>query len=462
MNRVLSALLIFLVAAAVGTLTGLRQCSGPSSEQGQLARIDPGGVERIVITRGTESFEFKRKGKGWVLVAGDIKDAADETRVAQFLASLQDVTYSHRIPSGDISREDLELFGVRREKSTVEVIGRDPAFFILGNESAAGRSIYARLKGSPDVFIIDDTLKSLVELPPGDFRSPVLTDYAVDQIEERTIRNEFGELSHRRGGNGWEIVRPLRAPADNLMLKKYLLSLLEMPIRAFAATDGGDLSVYGIQPGQNEIDFFREGGSRRLVLRFGDQLESGRQLVQFTDRDAILEVPGVAAKLLNVRPDELRERSLLVVNSDIVDRIRLSLGGRTAVLNRFGKTWSVAGDFGEHTLSSEAVEGFLSILHQAQADQFRAARLGEGDVSCSVEFLSVLSENTPEVTKGEHPVAELHFGLPQGEDVWVEVTGQAGSLLVSRSVLAAVEEFIGSFSVRGQEEPLPPEEPVTE
>ena len=118
------------------------------------------------------------------------------------------------------------------------------------------------------------------------------------------------------------------------------------------------------------------------------------------------------------------------MNPDLVDLIRWQDGGSKTEIRRDDGRWS------------GAVERFFQILaatkslRYAPATPAELAAVGLKNPTSRLEFLSVLSENTPETLAGEHSVLSLAIGtlLPDGT-VPVHIEGTPEIAFVPASFL---------------------------
>jgi hypothetical protein len=180
---------------------------------------------------------------------------------------------------------------------------------------------------------VSDELLKLAFRDVADFRDHRLTDLSSDQVDRVIVRRQGGEIELSRDATGWQIVKPLRALADEQKVDDFLKQLLAQRIIEFVAEDPGDLSIYGIAEGRDEITFYAEGSGNPQTLRLGTD-KSGTLFGQFTTRDSVYRLPPETWQLLQINPEVLRDRRLLPLNLDIVDMIRIRTPVREFSLRR--------------------------------------------------------------------------------------------------------------------------------
>lgn len=238
-------------------------------------------------------------------------------------------------------------------------------------------------------------------------------------------------------------MKPLNVAADDRKVAGFLNSLLALRVIEYIADDSGDLSTYGLAEGQNEITFFAEGADRPQTLRLGTDKE-GVLFGQFTARDSVYRLPSEAMEFLKITPDVLRDRKLLPLNLDIVDRIRLTAAGNTFVLQRSPEGWEVKSETELFPASEATVQALADAVATAEVSSYnpatpeKLAAAGLDTPGLTVEFLSVLSENTPEARAGENLVASVSFGKSDAGRVFARVSDTPEIAQVDDGLLAVL------------------------
>lgn len=429
MNRWLTAFLFVVAAGAVVAAILLRGVSRPVAADGFLLTLDPSSVESIRFSTGGKPVKLIRKGKLWEVNAGSTSDRANNTFPEKLLKLAAALPYYDRIPATEVpGGDELGDYGVRSPDQWIEFRGRRTTRVLFGKESALEGRIYARLDGSNDVYVIDSDLADMLSVDVNALRDRVLSDTDPGDVERIVIREAKGEIELVREARGWRLAKPLSAPADNARVGRLLKDLLSLKIDGFVANDSGDLGLYGIGEGVFEIAVYAEGRTRPQVVRFGYLPEDhpGTILAQLTARDAVVRLPVSAREIISLLPDDLRDRSLLPLNLDTIDLIRISgADGNEIELRRNGEDWCLS--TGE-TAATPAIHNLVNALASTQVESFSREPLDAADVEAG--FYAVLSENTPEAVAGIHPVAIIRF-RKEGDKIRAAVNGIAGSAIVN-------------------------------
>jgi hypothetical protein len=449
MNRWSTIVLVGLAVAAVVFLAIYEPLTVSPRERDLIARdrrvlsLNPSEVTRLRIVSGDSEVVLRRRGNGWQL-GEKSKDRAATVEVERLLQTAAELQFLDRIDGREIGGEkNLGKYGLRNPKRRIEFDGPRKVVLHLGKEGANEDRLYVRVGDSRDVYLVSDRILRQAFRPAGDFRDRRLTDLRPAQIDRVLIRRPDGEIELVQEARGWKMVRPLHVPADGARVAEFLNFLLGLRVTEYISEDSGDLGTYGIVEGQKEITFYAEGSDRPQTLRLGTG-QNGELYGQFTARDSVYRLPAEAAELLDITPATLRDRKLLPVNLDIVDRIRITSPERTLVLNRDGEGWVLVSGGATAPASDAAVQALVSALATAEVSDFTpitGAKLSAAGLvtpQVKVEFLSVLSENTPEATAGEQTVASAAFGTAEAGQVRVRVGDSPEIATVDEGLLAVL------------------------
>jgi hypothetical protein len=414
-----------------------------ATRKGLVLQLDPSKVREIRISTGVSKLGIKRVGNGWELGTKS-KDRADSALVERVLIAAAGMRYFDRIPAQEFKADsELSNYGLRNPKRAIEFDGDEGATLFLGKDAASEERIYVRTSGSRDVYLVSDELLKLAFRDIADFRDRRLTDLSPDQIDRVIIRRQGGEIELFRDATGWQIVKPLRALADEQKVDDFLKQLLGQRIVEFVAEDPGDLSIYGIAEGRDEITFFAEGSGHPQTLRLGTD-KSGTLFGQFAARDSVYRLPPETLQLLQISPEVLRDRRLLPLNLDIVDMIRIRTPSKEFSLRREGDGWVVKDGAVERPASAAAVRTLADAVSTARVSAYdtiadgKLAAFGLERPRCTVAFFSVLSENTPETRAGEQLIASVAIGKSEDGRLFVQIGETPEVFTVPEALMNAI------------------------
>jgi hypothetical protein len=120
----------------------------------------PGGIDSITITRGSEKVEYKKMADGqrYQLVAPDGKFVPQDLMKA--LADLLEGAKTVEIVS--TNPNDVAEFGLDQPKGEVILQAaskKEPIDIVFGNENPTHTAVYAKINGSPKIFLLGANLE---------------------------------------------------------------------------------------------------------------------------------------------------------------------------------------------------------------------------------------------------------------------------------------------------------------
>ncbi len=407
-------LLLLAVVAAVATVVFVVRGGSAAREVGAgLFTFERDDVTKIIVTNGDQVTEFRRTDAGWQIFPEPVDRASGEY-IAKVLETARTTPVLDRISAAEIKdRDQLSQYGVKKSRLQLDFRGDGDHPLLFGKDAADETRSYVRFENADDVYVIPDELAKLIFRPRSELRDRRVSLLRPDRIERLVIRRAGGEIEVRRTSTGWEIVRPMTAPADSAAVEAFLDAMLRLQVTGFS--NDGDAEA--LSEPEVSISFFAEGEKDPETLNLGAKSPDGSRLATYSPRYGTFRLPAEAESLFTMGLDSLRDRSLARVNLDLVDKIRLSAGPESLEISRDGEGWKSQNG----PVSSDKVDKLAAGLATAKSERFQPATsqalaaAGLSPAARTLSFLSVVSENTPESPAGESEVAVLTFGQPTAD-----------------------------------------------
>jgi hypothetical protein len=326
----------------------------------------------------------------------------------------------------------------------------------FGKEAALEGKMYVRMENSKDTFLAADSIKKEIAKKADDFRDKKLSDLTAAQVSRVVLKTGAGEMELQKKGEHWEIVKPLRARGDDQKIGDLIAQITTARIQQFVADDHGDLHPYGLAEARGAITLFgqddksaRRGdtgssrGEQGQTLQIGavPEKEKEQVYVRFSPRSFVYTLPKKIEEILNTKPNDVRDRHLVRVDRNILDRITVDAPGKgKTVLARKEENWTLAsrnnapansGDVRQliDTLTNEQVAAFVE---DVASD---LPKYGLDKPQLLVTFSSFASENTAETKAGEQPLATVAFGKVESGNVYARVGDEPFIVAVRRGLL---------------------------
>jgi hypothetical protein len=445
-----TTLLLLAVVVALGLYIKFYESKRPNTVEARrltqnVVNFDADKLEGIVIENGDDKIELRRQGGMWRLEA-PFKDLADNAAIERFLGALEGWQKFDTIPAEEIAKDKsrLDEFGLSKAKLRLKLLGPDaPPEIVFGNDTALDGQMYVRLGNTNDVFLAAQSVRNNIAIKAEEFRDRNLTHLTTAQVTRALLKTTAGEMELEKKIDHWEIVKPLRARGDDPRIADLLAQITTARIDKFVAEDRGDLHPYGLGEPRASITLFADNDKQGEMYQIGGVPEGAKEqvYVRSAARHGVYTLPKKIEDILALKPADLRDRHLVRLDLDILDRITIEAAGKgKTVLARKGETWTIASRSNQPANSGE-VKRMLDLLKNEQVTKFvedvasDLPKYGLDKPQLQLTFSSFASENTAETTAGEHPFATVAFGKIDGDNVYARLGDEPFVVAVRRSLL---------------------------
>jgi hypothetical protein len=438
--------------------------TGEARRQAQnVVNFDRSKVDGIIIQNGDEIIELRRRDNKWRLEI-PIKDQADAALVENLLSDLETWQKEGTIPAKaiDADKSKLNEYGLNRPKLKLKLIGSDrPPEILFGKDAALEGRMYVRFENSKETFLAKQSVKKDVDKKAEEFRDKKLTDVTTAQVRRIALKTPAGEMELEKKGDHWDIVKPLRARADDEKVGDLIAQVTTARIQQFVADDHGDLRPYGLAEPRGSITLFSQEARKDQKVEIADSIkvfgqdDKGQMLqigsvpekekdqvyVRFAPRGAVYTLPRKIEEALNTKPADLRDYHLVRIDTNVLDRITIDVPGNgKTVLARKDGNWTIASR-NNAPADSRAVRRLIDTLQNARVTRFvedvasNLPKYGLDKPRLQITFSSFASENTAETKAGEEPFATLSFGKEDGDNVYARLTDEPFVVTARRGLL---------------------------
>ena len=253
--------------------------------------------------------------------------------------------------------------------------------------------------------------------------------------------------ARRTGGPFPSAVVALNARGDESKIGDLISQATTVRIDTFVA-DSANLAAYGLEEARGTIALFTEGAKDPVVLQIGarpkDDKLNDKTYAKLSTRDSVVLLPKAIEKLLETKPNELRDKNLIRVENDIVDRITIEAERQEKlVIARSGENW-VRKTEKERPVNGATAASLLNTLNSQQVTQFVAdvatelPKYGLDHPRIKVTLSSFASENTAETKAGEKPIVTVLFGKVEGDSVYAKIDDEPFVVAINKSVLDSI------------------------
>jgi Domain of unknown function (DUF4340) len=463
-----TTLILAVVVLAVFAYLRFFEMKQPSTEEARrqaqnVVNFDRSKIDGIIIQNGDEKIEIRRRDNKWRLET-PIKDQADGALVENLLSDLETWQKDGTVPAKEIEADKSKLneYGLNRPKLKLKLIGSErPPEILFGRDAALEGRMYVRFENSKETFLARQSVKKDIDKKAEEFRDKKLTDVTTAQVRRIALKTPGGEMELEKKGEHWDIVKPLRARADDEKVGDLIAQITTARIQQFVANDHGDLRPYGLAEPRGSITLFSQEGRKDQKVEIADSIkvfgqedkgemlqvgsvpekEKDQVYVRFAPRGAVYTLPKKIEEALNTKPADLRDYHLVRFDTNVLDRITIDVPGKgKTVLARKDGSWIIASR-NNAPADSRAVRHLIETLQNERVTKFvedvasNLPKYGLDKPRLQLTFSSFASENTAETKAGEQPFATLAFGKEDGDNVYARLTDEPFVVAARRGLL---------------------------
>ena len=346
--------------------------------------------DRLVVKAKGETTELARlPDQSWV-VTRPLKTAADVQTAEGIVSALQYARIRATVEEKP-TPEDLHRFGL--DHPSVEVVataeGAPQLTVRIGVENPYDSSAYLQREGDPKVYAVDGSTRSSLDRSTFDLRDRdvlAVRDLGVTQIEVRGKKHAWAV--GRDPGQPYAFLRPVKEEADTAAISGWLSSLRTTKVTKYLEDTPAERKRTGVETPAVEATFQRGTTETVRVRLAAGKAESDPAYALREDQfgTALAEVPRSALDALDKSPAELRDRAVLHVKPEEVERIRIGTGAQAMVLER------------ERPTDGGLESWKLRAPTEARADPFKASSLLYGLTSLRAEATDAKLPADPKTT----------------------------------------------------------------
>ena len=411
--------------------------------------FDRNRVTGIDIQSNEDKVEFRNRNGQWTMDA-PVKDRASLPAIQEILACCEKLQKEPVAGCRNADKKQMKAFGVMKPSVRLKLLGEEmPPELLFGKDTAVEGKLYIRQEGSSTISVASNELRSLIMRKPDAFRDHQLADFNAEKVFNTSVKTAAGEIEMARDAGTWRLNKPLRARADDFKVNAFLSSVLHTQITAFLPENSANLNSYGLSEPRGTLTFRVQGRTQPVEMQIGAREEkTGGIYGRISTRGGVFLLPKESENILGLQPNDLRDRRMMCVDMDQVDRITLRPAGKPLfVLQRKLEEWTVRGDTLRETPVPANKAKIIQFVLKLQSRPITAfvtdvasdlAKYGLDQPQLRITFSSFASENTSETNAGELPLVTLAFGNIEGDNVYVRVEKEPFIVSVDKAALEGI------------------------
>jgi hypothetical protein len=195
----------------------------------------------------------------------------------------------------------------------------------------------------------------------------VFAGVEADKIDELKISTVAGgDATLQKAADGWKLVSPTPAKADESEVSSIASNLASVTVERVVDENPSNLGDYGLKEPVVRVSFKQKGEKSLRTLDLGSKTPTGSDLyAKLPNEKRVFLVQSYLDSTFNRQPFDLRDKRILAVDRDKVDRVEIAKGTDTLALAKVGGDWHVTAPV-EARADFSAVEQVISRVQSAQ------------------------------------------------------------------------------------------------
>jgi len=308
----------------------------------EISRLDLEQITSMEFQRESGLLRLTKADEGWQISGAAIP--IDDSKIYDLQAIFG------RLYAEDVIAEetpaDLELYGLEEPRAVGVATMADGSLVevLLGDQTPAGTTSYLMLRGDPKLYSVWMNVGMHMNYSVADLRSTVLPRIDTQTVTHYHLKNANGEVEVVYYPQGQSphlflmsrvvLTKPYVRPqgADMEKLQPFVDTLGGVQIDAFVEDAPADLSRYGLEPPQVDVEAITPEGSVHYL--FGTTYDDGKMTYfKLAGQSPVYGIRESRIGMLRTaKPFNLADHFVLILGIDFVDQIRIDGQGRSHVL----------------------------------------------------------------------------------------------------------------------------------
>src|SRR3954471_341276 len=191
----------------------------------------------------------------------------------------------------------------------------------------------------------------------------VFPDVQSDKLEQVTVKSAGGDRTTlQKQGSGWQMTQPSPLAADEAEVSGISSNLASLEVQRVVDEQPTDFKQYGLDPPRIEVAFKAAGG-KQGTLQLGDKTPTGSDLyARLPDKPRVFLVSSYLETTFNKSAFDLRDKTILKIDRDKIDRLDVESPDRTLSFAKKGADWRITAP-ADARADFSAIEAILGRLN---------------------------------------------------------------------------------------------------
>ncbi len=447
MNRGRSTLLLLLAGLGLGAyIYFVEMKREPASETPEtklgkvFTNVDAAKLEEIQVKASAgDQTTLRRANKVWTIVA-PVEGSADDSEASGIASSVASLEVQRVIAE---KPDALDAYGLAKPRVEITFRGagdKEPRKLLIGDKTATGGELYAKVANEPKVFLISGYLDSTFDKSTFQLRDKAVLKFDREKADGITVETPKGPVvAVAKQGDAWSVAQPWKARADFGAVESLLSRLTSGQMKSIvsaAAPDAKTLARYGLEPAERRITV--KTGSSSAGLLLGKPTPTGEIYARDVSRPLVFSVEKALADDLSKTASDYRMKDVFGFRAFTGTRLEVARGGSTIAFEK------------KKGSEKDAVEKWTQVQPAAKVEDSKIEDLASKVANLRADsFVDALPAGAAEVARistkfDEGRKQETVTILKAGEDYYATRADEAGAGKLAKAdvdaAIAALDE----------------------
>jgi hypothetical protein len=333
-----SLLVLVVVLAGLGAYIYFVESKKP--EGGEAAEVRPkvfsAVAEKIseisVEPAGGEKTVARRSGSDWDIVepAPARADNGEVSGLTTNLATLENVRVVDESPT------DLRQYGLAEPRVDIGFKtegGKGESHLLIGDKTATGGELYAKVGNDKKVFLIAGYLESTFNKSAFDLRDKTALKFDRDKVDRFQVQADGQDVQLTLAGGEWSLAKPIQVPADFGTVEAMVGRLQSLQMKSIAAADAAaGLAQYGLDKPQ--LTAVLGMGSSQASFLVGKKADEATVYAKDASRPMVFTVESSLLDELKKPADQIRRKDLFTAKAYNTTAVEIARGPDTLAFEK--------------------------------------------------------------------------------------------------------------------------------
>jgi hypothetical protein len=396
------AIALVLAVAGVWWAESSRQAESAKPAAGPKALFEPAPGEitgcEIVQAGPGAPFKFELQKDKWQMTA-PTSGPAEHYVVNNAVTKIKDLKYVKAYPASDPERPTEDMTALKNPARIVKLTEKGGKAHVvkIGALQALSQKTYIQREGDETIYLVQGDVHADLKKGLNDYRSKQVTGFQQTEAVRVEVTGQHA-YALVKGGDKWVVESPIKSRADQAAVGNLVRVASSLYATKFVDDAPASLRPYGLEtprlvvavttetktprppppppasaPAEPQFDIERR--TYRIALG-GTAEENVFARLDEPGSRAVFQIPEVNVKQMIVGLDDIRDKTVVDLNTSLAQKIALTSGGQRVELERKSGVWMIAGEVAPGAsprAEYAAVDDLLKTLRELKALSFEAA-----------------------------------------------------------------------------------------